>query len=127
MVAQVFISYSKDDADFAETLRLRLEKENFSVWTYDDGLVSGEDWRVGIDNAIKSSLAVIVVMTPSAKNSEHVTYEWAFAWGVGVAVIPLLLTDTKLHPRIEVLQYLDFTKRPARPWDKLFRVLGQHR
>jgi hypothetical protein len=66
---------------------------------------------------------LIVVVTPSAKASEYVTYEWAFAWGVGVKVIPVLLEPTPLHPRLEVLQYLDFSIRSARPWDKLLARL----
>jgi HEAT repeat protein len=66
-----------------------------------------------------------VVMTPKAKESEYVTYEWAFAWGAGVRVIPILLKPTELHPRLEALQYLDFTNRMARPWDKLIEALQE--
>jgi hypothetical protein len=64
-------------------------------------------------------------MTPEAKASEYVTYEWAFAWGAGIKVIPVLLKRTELHPRLESLQYLDFTNRTARPWDALIELLGE--
>jgi len=30
-----------------------------------------------------------------------------------------------MHPRLSSLQYLDFTNRYARPWDKLFMALDQ--
>ena len=121
----VFISYSHANGDFAEILRTRLEGSGFNVWTDEDRLLAGEDWRNGIDKAIRSACALIVVMTPSAKASEYVTYEWAFAWGVGVKVIPILLEPTPLHPRLEVLQYLDFSIRSARPWDKLLALLKE--
>lgn len=121
----VFISYSHVNGDFAEILRTRLEGGGFNVWTDEDRLLAGEDWRNGIDKAIRSACALIVVMTPSAKASEYVTYEWAFAWGVGVKVIPILLEPTPLHPRLEVLQYLDFSIRSARPWDKLLALLKE--
>jgi HEAT repeat protein len=121
----VFISYSHANGDFAEILRTRLEGSGFNVWTDEDRLVAGEDWRNGIDKAVRSACALIVVMTPSAKASEYVTYEWAFASGVGVKVIPILLEPTPLHPRLEVLQYLDFSIRSARPWDKLLALLKE--
>jgi hypothetical protein len=63
-------------------------------------------------------------MTPDARISEYVTYEWAFAWGYGKKVIPIMLRQTTLHPRLATLQYLDFTNRIARPWSRLFEVLA---
>ncbi len=93
----------------------------------DSDIAPGKDWRDEIDNAIRSALAVIVIMSPQARASEYVTYEWAFAWGAGIPVIPIMLKPTELHPRLEALQYLDFTARdPAdRPWGKLFRRLWE--
>ena len=58
-------------------------------------------------------------MTPDARKSEYVTYEWAFAWGKGKAIFPVMLKQTQLHPRLESLQYLNFTDRTVRPWEKL--------
>jgi hypothetical protein len=113
----VFISYSHANGDFAEIVKTRLEGRGFNVWTDEDRLLAGEDWRNGIDQAIRSACALIVVITPSAKASEYVTYEWAFAWGIGIKVIPVLLEPTPLHPRLEALQYLDFSIRAERQWD----------
>ena len=46
-------------------------------------------------------------------------YQWAFALGSAVPVLPVLLGagESDLHPRLKTLQYLDFTNRSARPWD----------
>ncbi len=63
-------------------------------------------------------------MSPEARSSEYVTYEWAFAYGIGLKIIPILYKDTKLHPRLEALQYLDFTSRTSRPWDALIEVIN---
>lgn len=114
----VFVSYKHEDLDFAENIISRLEKEGFATWT-DLKIGVGEEWRTAIDIAIKNAVALIVVMTPEAKSSEYITYEWAFAWGVGIRVIPIMLRPTQLHPRLEALQYLDFTNAKSRPWDKL--------
>jgi hypothetical protein len=113
----VFISYKNEDLDFAENVISRLEKAGFTTWA-DSKIGAGEEWRTAIDIAIKNALALVVIMTPEAKASEYVTYEWAFAWGVGIKVIPIMLRSTLLHPRLEALQYLDFANAKTRPWDK---------
>jgi hypothetical protein len=115
----VFISHDHDDADFAELLKLKLEKHGLEGWIDSERLKIGQDWREEIDSGIQESLAVIAIMTPEARKSEYVTYEWAFAWGKGKKVFPLMLKQTQIHPRLESLQYLDFTNRTARPWDQL--------
>src|SRR5215472_2307745 len=115
----VFVSYKHEDVDFAENVMSRLELAGFQTWA-DHKIGAGEEWRTSIDLAIKNAFALIVIMTPEAKASEYVTYEWAFAWGIGIRVIPIMLRPTPLHPRLEALQHLDFTNAKSRPWDRLF-------
>lgn len=123
-MAHIFISYNHEDGDFTEVLRSKLEQTGFIIWT-DAALRGGEDWRKGIDQAIREAFSLIAVITPEAKASEYVTYEWAFAVGAKVKVIPIMLKRTNLHPRLESLQYLDFTDRQLRPWDELISVLKE--
>jgi len=120
---EVFISHSHDDGDFADVLKSKLKQHGYSAWIDIDRLNAGEDWREGIDDGIRRSRAVVVVMSPKARESEYVTYEWAFACGCASKVIPLMLKPTSLHPRLESVQYLDFTNRAARPWNRLFDAL----
>lgn len=115
----VFISHDHDDADFAELLKLKLEREGINSWIDSERLKIGQDWREEIDHSIENSSAVIVIMTPEARKSEYVTYEWAFAWGKKIKIFPIMLKQTQLHPRLESLQYLNFTNNPARPWNDL--------
>lgn len=119
----LFISHDHEDADFAELLKLKLEKNGLRGWIDSERLKIGQDWREEIDQAIENSMAVIAVMTPDARKSEYVTYEWAFAWGKGVKIFPIMLKQTQLHPRLESLQYLDFTNRATRPWEKLINSI----
>jgi tetratricopeptide (TPR) repeat protein len=123
MEKHIFISYNHEDSDFAEVLIHRVEQMGFKTWVDHDQLPIGEDWRNEIDQAIKNSFALIVIMSPEAKASEYVTYEWAFAWGAGVKVLPVIYKSTPLHPRLEALQYLDFTSRAARPLETLLATI----
>lgn len=121
----VFISHDHEDADFAELLKLKLEKEGLIAWIDTERLKIGQDWREEIDIGISNSLAIIAIMTPEARKSEYVTYEWAYAWGKDKKIFPIMLKQTQLHPRLESLQYLDFTNRTNRPWDKLLTSLKE--
>jgi hypothetical protein len=119
----VFLSHSKYDGDFAELMKLRLEKEGIPAWIDNDRLEPGVDWRQEIDESIRGSRSLIAIMSPEARESEYVTYEWAFAWGSGINLVPVMLRETPLHPRLAALQYLDFTNRRARPWDHLIKSI----
>jgi tetratricopeptide (TPR) repeat protein len=123
MEKHVFISYKHEDEDFAKVLINRVEKAGFKTWVDHDQLHVGDDWRNGIDEAIKNSFALIVIITPEAKASEYVTYEWAFAWGAGIKVLPVIYKDTPLHPRLEALQYLNFTSNATLPWEALLHTI----
>ena len=119
MSDRIFISYHHNDGDFAENLNTKLRESGFDTWMDEAGLACGDDWRTEIDHAIGEAGALILVMTPDSLASSYVTYEWAFALGAGVDIIPIMLKETDVHPRLEMIQYLDFTNRRARPWDRL--------
>lgn len=85
-------------------------------------LLPGDDWRRAINDAIKSAFAVVAILSPEAKASEYFTYEWAFALGAGVRIIPVLYRNTTLHPMLESIQFLDFTQ-VYRPWGKFIEIL----
>ncbi|HZE68512.1 MAG TPA: toll/interleukin-1 receptor domain-containing protein [Pyrinomonadaceae bacterium] len=117
-MSQVFVSYSHKQAKFADILKKQIIKAGFTVWM-DEDLRAGTEWREEIDEQIRASIAVVVVMTSDGKASEYVTYEWAFAYGAGVRVIPLTFIEpSEMHERLQTLQYRDFRNR-KRPWKKL--------
>ena len=104
-------------------VKLNLERKGHSGWIDTDRLMPGIEWREEIDKTITDCIAVMAIMSPEARASEYVTYEWAFARGAGKTIIPLMLRQTSLHPRLATLQYLDFSNRMNRPWDRLYQSL----
>jgi CheY-like chemotaxis protein len=119
---KVFVSYDSDNDDFAQLLRLTLEKENIEVWKDTHQIFAGTEWRNEIDQGILNCDAIIVLLNGDSCKSQYVTYEWAFALGNGKIVIPILTEDCETHPRINVLHHLNF-KKPNRPWEKLVERL----
>jgi HEAT repeat protein len=122
----VFISYSRSgDGDFAQRVRAKLESRPFPVWQ-DVKLDAGETWQEEIDQAIRESLAVVVILSPRSVGSPYLNYEWAYALGAGRRVLPLLvgLDERELHARLQNLHFLRFTAETG-PWSELIRSLDE--
>src|ERR1043166_9279579 len=122
----VFIIYKRvPDREFASVLTAKVNNAGYDTWQDESNLASGESWRRNIDTGIREAFALIVIVTPESLASEYVTYEWAFALGAEVPVIPILLRKPeKLHPRLEDLHHLDFTGE-SKPWENLLRDLNR--
>src|SRR6185295_8585956 len=119
----VFISYAREDKDFAHELSRRLRESRVTPWQDLRNLVGGDSWQEKIDTALRNAAALVVIMSPHATRSQYVTYEWAFALGAGVRVIPILYRDATLHPRLKGLHFVDFTTGRGTPWVDLRNAL----
>jgi HEAT repeat protein len=121
----VYISFKNDDASLAADVMRQIEDAGFQVWSDNERLRAGETWREAIDQAIRDSFALILILSPAATASDQIMYEWMFALGVGVRVIPVLLEPAELHPRLEKLDFLKLDAGAAMPWGKLIRLIQE--
>jgi hypothetical protein len=115
----VFLSYSSKDYFFAELAEIKLQKAGISLWLDHGELVAGTDWRQGIERGISSSIAILVALSAHSSESSYVTYEWAYGIGKGKTIIPLKLSECVIHPRLQIVQYLDFSNARTLPWQAL--------
>lgn len=113
----VFISYDSKHEVFAELVTMKLEKEGIEVWKDTYQIAAGMEWKNEIDQGLMNCNIIIVLLNEISSKSSYVTYEWAFALGKSKHIIPLLIEECEVHPRINGLQYLNF--KDGRPWDKL--------
>lgn len=120
-MAQIFISHVQHDHARAAQIKAYLETAGFSVWMLDDG--AGFVWRDEVDQAIRASAALLVIMSEAASVSPFVAYEWAVAWGAGLPVIPILLGPAPMHPRLDFMAPLDFSNPEQFPWPMLDKRL----
>lgn len=124
-MAKVFISYAHDDVgDFISYVELKLREDDFEYWRDNDGIRGGDDWPLKIDDALRESFALLLIKTPKAIQSQYVTYEWIFALGRGIKVIPLLavpVDEAEVHPRLHRIQHIDCTdsRHKFRPWHEV--------
>ncbi|MDX2136686.1 MAG: TIR domain-containing protein [Chloroflexota bacterium] len=86
----VFLSYSRRNAEVMRRVRADLRAAGLNVWT-DDNLQPGTpSWKVAIETAIQQSRSVVVIMSPDAKKSEWVERELNAAKTLNVPIFPIL-------------------------------------
>jgi WD40 repeat protein len=91
LVSDVFISYSRHDRAYVVRLARHLMRAGLAVW-YDYDLTAGDRFDTAIQRQINMCRALVVVLTPTAVDSEWVGREVAYAQDRGKPVLPLLLS-----------------------------------
>jgi predicted regulator of Ras-like GTPase activity (Roadblock/LC7/MglB family) len=82
-VKPLFISYSNQDTAIMQRITTWLQRRSFDVRT-------GEN-AASVDQAIEDASAVIVLLSPAAKNDEQVAHQIAYAQTHNRLIFPLLL------------------------------------
>lgn len=77
-MADVFLSYAREDEDTVERLHRALEAHEVTVWR-DHSIRANEPFSKAIEQQIKAAKAVVVCWSPSACESEFVDVEAALA------------------------------------------------
>ena len=62
-MSDVFVSYAHVDSDFVELLRIKLEEAGINVWVDHTNLKAGTNWRTNVDEGIKNSIVLVLVMS----------------------------------------------------------------
>jgi hypothetical protein len=76
----VFISYSRDDSDFVNHLRDDLLANAVNVWLEKTGLKAGtRNWEQALREAVRDAHALVLVATPSSRQSNYVLGELEIA------------------------------------------------
>lgn len=108
----LFISYKHEDIYQRNALIRTLNEANIPYWA-DVDINAGEGWREAIDEALENAFAIAIVLTPRSMTSPYVIYEWSWAMGHGVPVIPLLfepIASQDIHARLSTLQLVNCTE-----------------
>lgn len=107
------------DHHFAELAGIKLGESGITLWRDQGQLRAGTEWRGGIERGISESIAVLVALSQNSAESSYVTFEWAYGLGKSKTIVPLKLETCKVHPRLEPIQYLDFSVPGSLPWNLL--------
>lgn len=78
---QVFLSYDRNDEEFAKALKEQLEEHGLTVWKATDEILPGENLWQRASEALKASKAMIVLLSPDSVRSETQQREIEYALG----------------------------------------------
>lgn len=87
----VFISYSRKDSEIVQRIIKFLGSQGIKVWIDKQGLQPGEaSWIKELEFAIENASAVVVVLSPDAKESPWVGNEKTYARAIGKRIFTVL-------------------------------------
>ena len=115
---QIFVSYAAKDRDYARALSNHLAKHGLRAWTFEDEILPGDNVWLRAGEAMKTSRAMVVLLSPDSVHSEFVRREVEYALGNPAyqgRVFPILVRRTKDIPWIlRKLKILDGKKSAAK-------------
>jgi len=136
-MADIFISYSREDRDLTADLARALTSEGYSIW-WDQKLIAGEEFNKSVERELEAAKAVIVIWSANSVDSAWVREEVDFANREN-KLIPVFddsIEPSKLpHPfrmtnsiplsdRSQLLKLLDQRVRPGSAIDKVVEKLS---
>jgi hypothetical protein len=91
----IFLSYARKDAALMQKVRDSLRSYDLSVWTDENIEPSTSDWIASIEEALRFSGCMIVILTPNVRTAEGVQNEMRLAIMQGVRIFPLMAGDPR--------------------------------
>jgi TPR repeat protein len=94
-MADIFISYSREDEPTAIHLRDVLAGQGWDVWRDKEGILTGTSWEKSIEDALNAAKCVIVVWSRSALGSHFVRDEASVARNAG-KLVPVQIDNAEI-------------------------------
>jgi WD40 repeat protein len=115
---RVFISYSRDDLDFADQLDAALDLCGFECSIDRHGISGGEDWKRRLGTLISEADTVVFVLSPASARSEICAWEVEEATRLSKRILPVIcrpLDGASPPPRLRDRNYIFFYADPKTP------------
>ena len=110
-LGSVFISYSRKDYYFAESLTFALIQKDVAAWLDVKDLRPGVDWEQRLESAIDTASHLVLVASPDSLCSPHVASEWKRALTRGIPVVVAGLRGNKAPPELAEMPRVNFHGR----------------
>ena len=115
---KVFISYSRDDLDFADQLDIALRLLGFETALDRHAISGGEEWRQRLATLIREADTVVFVLSASSADSEVCAWEVEEALRLRKRIIPVVsrsLSGVRPPANLQNLNYIFFYQDPKSP------------
>lgn len=106
--SSAFISYSREDSDFALRLAQDMKAAGAKIWLDQIDIHPGVPWDNAIEDALMEAPQMLLILSPSSARSDNVRNEISFALEAGKIIIPVLYMDCTVPLRLQRTQRIDF-------------------
>jgi hypothetical protein len=117
---KTFISYAREDSEFALKLAAELRQAGANVWVDQLDIPPGAHWDRTVQEALNACPRLLVILSPASVSSENVMDEVSYAIDKGKPVVPVLYRECDIPFRLRRLQQADVRAGVA----ELLSVLG---
>jgi hypothetical protein len=128
MGKQIFISYSSKDANVANKMVAYLESHGCTCWIAPRDIASSEDYTDQINDAIKSSQSLLLIVSEKSICSQWVKKELTTAVSYNKRIIPFKIQDVTLSGGLEFmlinLQWIDASSNMTSHFHEVIDGLG---
>jgi hypothetical protein len=121
----VFISYSRKDYYFAESLALHLSMRGIPVWLDVKDLTPGSSWDQDLEAALDRAPAMVLVASQKSWERPDVRKEWERAKKQGKRIIVAQFRSSRL-PNQLVGESVDFRRAFGPSLEALISLLGRN-
>ena len=104
----LFISYSRKDYYFAESLAFHLLRRGIQAWLDVKDLTPGGFWERDLEAALDAAGCFVLVASPESVKSPHVRKEWERARSQGKRIVIVLRRGVRLPQELTDCEVVDF-------------------
>lgn len=116
---RIFISYAREDQEFAERIYAFLKLTGFAPWMDVHDLIPGEHWAVSIHNALEDAAFVVICLSPRSvdkrgflqKEIRAALDHWQNYLESDVYLIPALLEECPIPRPLRDFHYVDCRRK----------------
>src|SRR5262245_57644781 len=103
-IPRIFLSYARADSAFVLKLAKALQSAGTNVWLDQVDIRGGDFWERAVEEALKASSCLLVVLSPAAVASTNVTDEVSFALDNKKKIVPVVYRQCDIPFRLRRLQ-----------------------
>ena len=92
---QVFISHVQSDSDWVRGFVDQLLSAGKAVWSFEREVAVGEPWADKVENGLRSSEYIVLVVSPGSITSSWFNFELGASLAMGKKVIPIVAKELK--------------------------------
>lgn len=111
---RIFISHASEDKRRARMVAGILRRQGWEPWIDESGILGGSSWAASIQQALKASSVVVLLITANSVAKEWVLDEIVAARNLRVPIIPAVLEEVRLPDELRfMLQRTQFVNISA--------------